>query len=200
MLDASVLVLNRSYIPVHITTIKHALCLLYRNIAKVVDHEYSLYDFKSWSELSVEKNEDHIGLLKKSIRVPKVILLQYFDRVPNRPVRFSRLNVYLRDKNICQYCHKRFSKSELNLDHVIPLSLGGETSWENIVCSCIACNLKKGGRSPQKAGMTLLKKPLKPNWSIFYRLASQGMPCEDWRPFLSMVDFSYWNSELEHED
>ena len=124
--------------PVHITTLRHALCLLYRGMAKVVDKQYDLFDFESWAALSVAVNDEKVGLVDKAIRVPRVILLHFYDRVPHRPVRFSRLNVYFRDQNTCQYCGKHYSRLDLNLDHVIPVSLGGKTNWDNVVCSCVA--------------------------------------------------------------
>lgn len=183
--------------PVHITSLRHALCLLYRGMAKVVDRQYDLFDFESWAALSVAIHEEKIGLVGRAIRVPRVILLHFYDRIPHRPVRFSRLNVYFRDQNICQYCGRRFNRQDLNLDHVVPVSLGGKTNWDNVVCSCMACNIKKGGRLPEQAGMTLLKSPNKPHWSLFFRLLSKPAHYEEWKPFLNMVDFSYWNLELK---
>lgn len=196
MLSSNVLVLNRSFMPIHITSVRRALCLLYRGLAKVVDRQYELFDFESWAALSVAVHEEKIGMINGAIRVPRVILLHFYDRLPRRPVKFSRLNIYLRDENTCQYCGKRYSRSELNLDHIVPVSLGGKTDWENVVCSCTRCNIKKGGRLPDAAGMTLLKKPTKPHWSFFFRLLTKPVHYEEWKPFLSMVDFSYWNVEL----
>ncbi|MBX7149773.1 HNH endonuclease [bacterium] len=196
MTGGAVLVLNRSFLPIHITDVKKALCLLYRGLAKVVDHEYSLVDFLSWMELSAESDKESIGLVNRTIRIPRVILLTFYDKIPTRTVRFSRLNVFLRDNNTCQYCQKRFSKSGLNLDHVVPVSHGGKTNWENVVCSCVPCNIKKGGRTPQQAGMALMKQPIKPHWSIILRLLSRPRFHEAWKPFLNMIDYSYWNVEL----
>lgn len=197
MLSSNVLVLNRSFMPVHITTLRHALCLLYRGLAKVVDKQYDLFDFESWTALSVAVHDEKIGLVDKAIRVPRVILLHFYDKVPHRPVRFSRLNVYFRDQNTCQYCGKKFSRLDLNLDHVIPVSRGGKTNWDNVVCSCVACNIRKGGRAPEQAGMRLLKAPAKPHWSVFFRLLSKPAHYAEWKPFLNMIDFSYWNLELK---
>lgn len=197
MLSTHVLVLNRSFVPVHVTSLRHALCLLYRGIAKVVDAEYSLFDFDSWASLSAALEEEKVHTVNRAFRVPRVILLSLYDRVPHRPVRFSRLNIYMRDRNTCQYCGKRFQRAELNLDHVMPVSLGGRTSWENVVCSCIRCNVKKGGRTPEGAGMKLLKTPARPNWSIYFRLQAKPIHYDAWKPFLNMVDFTYWNLELK---
>ncbi len=197
MMSSQVLVLNRHFVPVHVTSLRHALCMLYRGIAKVVDHQYELFDFQSWAALSVALGEEHIGMVNRAIRVPRVVLLQVFDRLPRRPVRFSRLNVYLRDQNLCQYCGRNFHRSDLNLDHVIPVSLGGKTEWDNVVCSCVECNLKKGGRTPEQARMRLIRKPTKPPWTFFFATMSRPPYYEKWKPFLTMVDYSYWNTELK---
>jgi len=171
--------------------------MLYRGIAKAVDHQYELFDFESWTELSVAAHEEHVGMVGKAIRVPRVVLLHFYDRIPKRNIRFSRLHVYMRDHNTCQYCGTRYHRAELNLDHVIPLSLGGKTDWDNVVCSCINCNIKKGGRGPEHAGMQLIKPPSKPHWTMFLGFLAKPTSYDEWRPYLSMVDFSYWNVELK---
>src|SRR5256886_17649251 len=95
------------------------------------------------------------------------------------------------------YCGRRLPRSDLNLDHVIPRAMGGKTTWENVVCSCIPCNLRKGGRTPDSAGMDLLRRPLRPKWYPVLRLPFSKGPGDDWRPFLYLADLSYCNAELE---
>ena len=197
MLASGVLVLNRSFLPVHITSVKRALTLLYQGIAKAVDKQYELFDFDSWAELAARENDDTVGLVGRAIRVPRIILLTEYDRLPKRRVRFSRHNIYLRDKNTCQYCNLMFAKNELNLDHVIPRSQGGRTTWENVVCSCIECNRHKGGRTPEEARMRLRKQPRRPEWSPLYGFQGRANAIEAWKPFLTVVDASYWNVELK---
>jgi 5-methylcytosine-specific restriction endonuclease McrA len=196
VLNAAVLVLNRSYLPVHITTVRRAFCLLYRGLARAVNERYETFDFDSWRELGVRVEDDAIFSISGAIRVPRVILLQAFDRVPRRQVRFNRINVYARDRNTCQYCGRRFARADLNLDHVIPRSQGGCSTWENVVCSCLDCNRKKGGRTPAQARMRLIRQPVRPRWTPVLGVVGgrQGHP--EWRPFLSIVDASYWNAEL----
>ena len=196
MLNAAVLVLNRSYLPVHITTVRRAFCLLYRGLARAVNERYETFDFDSWRELGVRVEDDAIFSISGAIRVPRVILLQCFDRVPRRQVRFNRINVYARDRNTCQYCGRRFARADLNLDHVVPRSQGGCSTWENVVCSCLDCNRKKGGRTPAQARMRLIRQPQRPRWTPVLGVVGgrQGHP--EWRPFLSIVDASYWNAEL----
>jgi 5-methylcytosine-specific restriction endonuclease McrA len=197
MLSTSVLVLNRNYLPIDITSVKRAFVMLYLDVARVVDEQYQTFDFHSWSELSVEAHHEVIGLVNRLIRVPRVILLTAFDRLPRKAVRFSRLNIFLRDNNTCQYCSKRFSRSELNIDHVIPRSRGGLSTWDNVVCSCVDCNRRKGGRTPHEAGMGLRKKPVRPRWNFFLDNPQHRIRYEVWKPFFNLVDFSYWNLEIE---
>ncbi len=196
MLHTNVLVLNRSYFPVHITSVKRALVMLYQGIAKAVDSQYRTFDFYTWSDLSVEVHHDRVGLVNRMIRVPRVMLLSAYDRLPKKNIRFSRYNIYLRDKNTCQYCGTGYPKGELNLDHVIPRSRGGKSRWDNVVCSCIDCNRRKGGSLPEEVGMRLTKRPEKPQWVPFMDLVTRGVQYQEWRPFLNAVDYSYWNLEL----
>ena len=142
----AVLVLNRAYLPIHITSVRRACSLLYQGIARAVDAQYQTFDFESWSALSAELHGDKIGLVDRALRVPRVILLVGYDRIPKRHVRFSRFNVYARDRNTCQYCGVVLPSSELTLDHVIPRSRGGNSTWENLVACCHGCNRRKGNR------------------------------------------------------
>lgn len=198
VLNSKVLVLNRSYFPVHVTSVRRAFSLLYQGIAKAVDAQYRTFDYESWSALSTSVHDETIGLIGRAIRVPRVILLVSYDRVPRRRVRFSRFNVFARDKNTCQYCGRRFARNELNLDHVVPRSRNGESTWENIVCSCFVCNRIKGGRRPEEAGMRLIKKPVQPEWTPFMLETFSLRRYRDWVPFLNEVDAAYWNTELQH--
>ena len=198
LLNSKVLVLNRSYFPVHVTSVRRAFSLLYQGIAKAVDAQYRTFDYESWSALSTSVHDETVGLIGRAIRVPRVILLVSYDRVPRRRVRFSRFNVFARDKNTCQYCGRRFTRNELNLDHVVPRSRNGESTWENIVCSCFVCNRIKGGRRPEEAGMRLIKKPVQPEWTPFMLETFSLRRYQDWVPFLNEVDAAYWNTELQH--
>jgi 5-methylcytosine-specific restriction endonuclease McrA len=201
LLSTSVLVLNRLYQPVHVTSVRRALILLYRGAAKAVDEQYQTFDFESWAELAAAVYEDSIGTTRKRIRIPRVILLQAYDHLPRARVRFSRLNIYARDRNTCQYCGRKPPRAELNLDHVIPRSRGGVTSWENVVCSCVPCNLRKGGRTPDEARMKLTRHPLRPRWTPFFRGPPRtGAFYQQWLPFLSLTDMAYWNTELQEND
>ena len=195
MLNTSVLVLNRIYQPVHVTSVKRAFSLLYQGIAKAIDDQYKLYEFSDWAELSAAEH-DSVGTINRRIRIPRVLVLSAYEHLPKGRVRFSRLNIYARDGDICQYCGRKLARNELNLDHVIPRSQGGKTSWENVVCSCVPCNLRKGGRTPDQAHMTLLKRPLRPRWTPFFRGSARRVTYREWLPFLTLAEASYWNVEL----
>jgi 5-methylcytosine-specific restriction endonuclease McrA len=196
MLNAAVLVLNRYYQPVHVTNVKRAMSLLYQGIARAIDEQYRLYDFSDWAALSAAVEEESIGTVHRRIRVPRVLVLTAFEKLPKMRVRFSRLNIYARDRDTCQYCQRRLRRSELNLDHVVPRAQGGRTCWENVVCSCIECNLKKGGRTPEQAGMKLARTPFRPKWTPLLRGGARKDIVRAWLPFLTLADASYWNVEL----
>ena len=196
MLDGSVLVLNRVYQPVHVTSVRRAFTLLYQGAARAIDEEFRLFDFESWSALSAAAH-DAVGTVDRRIRIPRVLVLVLYDRLPKSRVRFSRFNIYARDGDTCQYCGVRQPRANLNLDHVVPRSRGGTTTWENVVCSCVRCNLRKGGRTPDEAGMRLLRPPARPRWTPLFRSATRRALYREWRPFISsLVDAAYWNTEL----
>ncbi len=187
MLNSSVLVLNRSFLPVHVTSVRRAFSLIFQEVARAVNENYETFDFEAWMRLPVQA-EDAIGTPRGRIRVPRVIALSGFDRVPRRSVRYSRLNVLARDKFTCQYCGERPHRSLLNLDHVVPRALGGKTTWENVVCSCVECNRRKGGRTPEQAKLRLRRHPERPHWMPLFNLGRQAGQQEAWRPFLGVVD------------
>ncbi|MCP4189544.1 MAG: HNH endonuclease [Planctomycetaceae bacterium] len=192
-LSASVLVLNRVYLAVHIVNVRRAFGLLYRDLAEVLDIEdgqYANYDFPTWLEISELKSEertpqdDWIRSVNYEVQVPRVIRLLSYDRVPKHTLRFNRRNLFARDGNRCQYCGRTPPSQQLSLDHVIPRSRGGETTWENIVCCCVRCNTRKGGRTPQEAHMKLLRKPRKPNHSPMLLHKLKNPKYSTWRAFL----------------
>jgi len=188
MLNSRVLVLNRSYLPVHVTSARRAFTLIYRDVARALAEDYRTFDFDQWRRLRVLGEWEGVGTPDGSLRVPRVIVLTCYDRVPRRHVRYSRLNVFTRDRYTCQYCGERPARSYLNLDHVVPRSLGGKTTWENVVCSCVDCNRRKGGRTPEQARIRLLRRPSRPRWTPLVSLGLSHVQHEQWRPFLSIVD------------
>ena len=202
-LNASVLVLNRFYAAVHVINVRRAFCLLVRDLAEVIHFEagqFANYNFESWREISELKahvkgpSDDWICAVNFEIRVPRVIRLLNYDRVPKQVIRFNRRNIFARDANRCQYCGKNFPTSELSLDHVMPKSRGGDSCWENIVCACVKCNVRKGGRTPQEAGMKLYKLPVKPKRSPLLAVKLGNPKYESWKTFL---DNAYWTVDLK---
>ncbi|MBI4659208.1 MAG: HNH endonuclease [Verrucomicrobia bacterium] len=200
-LNQQVLVLNRLWQAVNVCSAKRALTLLFEGRAQVVlgtnDGAFETFNFTEWQDFSERQpHPESIHTISFRIRIPKVILLVLFDRLPKKEVKFTRFNVFERDKNICQYCGGTFDRKDLNLDHVIPKHKGGPTSWENIVCSCVPCNTKKANRTPQEAGMHLIRKPKRPKWRPFIQV-NLGLSYHDsWRHFL---DVAYWNVEIAEE-
>ncbi len=196
MLQSPVLVLNRFFVPVSVTSLKRAFILLYGGAAKAVNEQYETFDFDSWRDIRSTADSDCVKTVTSVIRAPRVIILVRYDGYHRKQPKFNRINIFRRDADTCQYCSKTFAKSDLTLDHVIPRSKGGKSAWDNIVCCCVACNRKKGGKTPEQANMKLLAKPAKPAPSIFSNLYFKTVKYEEWEPFLSFVDMSYWNVEL----
>jgi len=197
-LGQRVLVLNRLWQAVNVCSVRRALSLLFEGHAQVVwdtgAGEFETFSFNEWRDFSrAEPHPDSVHTVSFRIRVPRVILLLFFDRLPKQEVKFTRHNIFERDKCTCQYCGVVFERKDLNLDHVIPRDRGGPTTWENIVCSCIRCNTRKANRTPLEAGMSLIRKPKRPKWRPFVHVEF-GMDYHDsWKHFL---DLAYWNVEL----
>ena len=197
MLTTQVLVLNRFFIPVSVTSLKRAFILLYGGAAKAVSEDYETFDFNSWADVSIAREADCVRTVSKIIKAPRVILLLRYEGYFKKQPRFNRINIFRRDNSVCQYCGKTFMKQELTLDHVIPRSQGGKSIWENVVCSCGKCNRRKGGKTPEQANMKMLNKPVKPKWGPFSNIFIKAVRYKEWEPFLNFVDVSYWNVELE---
>ncbi len=173
-LSASVLLLNRHFAALRVVTARRAFVLMFKNDAEAIDLEadtWSTFTFPAWLERSVARIEspiDHdvfVHTPRMAILVPRVIRLLEYDRVPRREVKFNRRNIIARDEYKCQYCGKRFNASHLSIDHVLPRSRGGKSTWLNVVAACSPCNTRKGGRLPWEASMHLLKQPHVPRRS-----------------------------------
>ena len=193
-----VLVLNRSFLAVQITNWQRAIGLLYLDHAFVVDQDYVTYDFADWKALSEAMTENSAGFLHTptfKLAVPEVIALRLYDKLPETEATFSRRSIYEHYGYRCCYCGKRFGTKNLNLEHIIPRSRGGKTDWSNVATSCIPCNMKKGGRTPEEAGMKLLVVPNRPKRRPRPLLLRSPMRLRaSWQRF---VDKIYWDSQLE---
>lgn len=195
-LSEKVLVLNRSWVAVNVATVRRALTLVYQDVARIVAPEdYSTYDFEGWIEASqTAQTGRRIYAATCSLCIPEIIVLSTFNGRFSKEVRFSRRNIFERDDNRCQYCGGKFERSELTLDHVVPRSRGGTSTWNNIVLACIRCNLRKGDKGLGEVGMKLLRKPVKPHWATRVGV-KLGRSCKpSWERFL---EDAYWNVELK---
>ena len=201
VLEQPVLVLNRLWQAVNVIGARRAFALLVRGHASVVHHhadDFRVFSMLDWIDFSQHNppltDLETVHTPSRTIRLPRVILLTFFDKLPCKELKLTRNNVFERDKNACQYCGKRFPREELNLDHVIPRHSGGRTTWENIVCSCVSCNSRKANRLPHEAHMRLIRKPAKPKWRPVISLVLGMQHRELWKDFL---DIAYWNVELD---
>ncbi len=207
-LNANVLVLNKFYQAIRVVNVRRAFSLLCRDMAEVIHIEadaaghsqWQNLNFDNWRELSdlkatFEPDEyEWIHTVRFQIAVPRIIRLLCYDKLPRQDVKFNRRNIYARDGNKCQYCGRKFPTNELSLDHVVPRSQAGRTTWDNIVCCCIKCNVRKGGRTPEQARMHLITRPHKPRRSPVINIRLADKRYWSWKQFL---DEAYWTVELK---
>lgn len=212
VLNQPTLVLNKSWTAIDSTTVKEALCNVMAERATFLDADYMQHDISSWMRLPVVEGKPFIRTVQSQIRVPEIMLLTEYSKIPVRKVVFCRRNLWRRDRTRCQYCGKEPPIDEITIDHICPKSRGGESTFENCVLCCISCNLKKGNKSLQAAGMRLqrLKRqasgkwatvyyscPKRPLWNPLYTLRRKTFP-KSWATFLkSFDDALYWEVELE---
>lgn len=203
VLSTNVLLLNRHWQALRVTSAMRAMGLLYRNLAEAIaveDGQYLAYDFENWLELSAMRalfepeKHDWIRTVRFQIAIPRIVRVLGYDRLPRNDVKLNRRNLFARDHNRCQYCGKRFPTSELSIDHVTPRSQGGKTTWRNVVSACVRCNVRKGGRTPEQAKMQLVTVPVKPRRSPVLTVKLSDTKYASWKQF---VDFAYWNVELK---
>jgi 5-methylcytosine-specific restriction endonuclease McrA len=184
ILEQPTLVLNRSWQPVGVASVARALVMLWNDVARVVEpDEYRLYGWDEWVELTPPPGTPCIRAARLRLRAPEVIGLARYDRLPGQAVTFSRRNVAKRDHHSCQYCGSQPGWQDITIDHVIPRSQGGASSWTNCVAACVRCNGRKADRTPEQAGMTLRKRPTRPDWRPIY--ASHGERMPSWGKFLN---------------
>jgi 5-methylcytosine-specific restriction endonuclease McrA len=184
VLEERTLVLNRHWTAIGTTSVRTALCLLYRETARAVHPvDSSLHDFDSWAQIGVPDDEPCVRTLRHRLKLPEILLLNVYEGIPRRKVSFSRRNVYRRDRYTCQYCGAKPTVEELTVDHVIPRSRGGRTNWANCVLSCVRCNRRKSNRTLVEAGVRLIREPREPTWSPCVTIPT-GQRKESWVPFI----------------
>ena len=172
------LLLNASFEPIKVISWKKAITLLFQGKVEVIA-EY----------------DQEIHSISFSIKLPSVLRMLRYIKLKSSftRVKFSRYNIYVRDNFTCQYCARRFRSEDLTFDHVVPVARGGGKTWENIVTCCVKCNHAKGGRTPEQAGMKLIRPPRSPDFlptSLRLTIGFRNTP-ESWR------DYLYWNAELD---
>ena len=161
---APVLVLNLNYVPVNVCTVRRAIVLLGKDKAELL--------------------ENHRGQLRTVtaiIEAPSIIRLVYLVKRPFLPRKLSKKEVFLRDRFTCQYCGKK--TQDLTLDHVVPRRQNGIHAWNNVVAACTKCNLRKAGRTPSEANMTLVREPRAPDPNPYLILQNRSI-LEEWRPYI----------------
>lgn len=215
ILHERTLVLNKHWTAVATTTVRTALVLLCRETARVICPDtYEVFDLDGWIDRSMTKivvpapppvatlgatppapgapRGRFIRTPRFRIEKPEVILLRNYGGRVRREVTFSRKNLYRRDNYTCQYCGQRKPSEELSIDHVVPKSLGGKTTWDNCVLACVRCNARKANKTLRDTGFALIARPEKPQWSPFEDVSNRERPMS-WEKFLAE---EYWNTEL----
>ena len=183
-LQQPTLILNRNWQPVNVTTVARALTMLWNSKARVVDpDDYQLYDWHEWSQLAPGQHEACVQAVRFQLRVPEVMTVTNYGHLPSGSVAFSRRNIFKRDHFTCQYCQCQPGLRELSIDHVIPRSQGGQTTWQNCVLACVKCNAHKANRTPEEANMRLRRAPDQPSWRPMF--ASSDLPMASWQRFIT---------------
>ena len=197
VLDRSTLILNSRWHPVRVGSVREAIALVSKGHARIIEPDtYETHDLLSWNDVSkASKKFDRsvVRSMNLSLIPPEVIVLTEYGGVGARTVVFSRKNLFKRDKHACQYCGVQPGASELTIDHVIPRSKGGISSWENCVLACVECNKRKADLSLEKSGLKLKRAPKKPSWKSLITMDPKGRK-ESWSAFISRA---YWESELQ---
>ncbi len=166
-LHAPVLVLNTSYEPINVCAARRAIVLVLKGVA-----------------MTEEENGHYLHAARFALRVPSVIRLLEYRRIPHQTRALSRKNILLRDRNTCQYCAEILASSDLTLDHVIPRSRGGASTWENLVACCHECNRRKSNQSPAEAGMKLMREPRAFNLHTSRHIMRLMGSDDKWRKYL----------------
>lgn len=196
------LVLNKNWTPVGTITLEKAITMLFKEEsdgapkAKIIDpSSYQAFTWDDWSKLQPELTDDKIAGANVFFKVPEIILLSKYEKLPRPKIHFSRRTLYKRDKSRCQYCGEKPPADEVTIDHVVPRAQGGMTTWENCVLCCVSCNRKKADKTPKQANMKLLSEPKKPASNLFKY--DTVVPIESWKAFLGAA---YFNVELENDN
>jgi len=185
----TVLVLNRHWQAVGVKTPMEAFSMMAAGNATALDmlgeHELRPVRWEEWLDLPVRDDDQSIGTVHGPVRVPTVLVLARFDRVPKRRPKFCAKAIWERDGGVCQYTGKKLRPGEGNIDHVVPISRGGASSWENCVLADRRVNSRKGSKLPEEAGLKLMRQPFVPREVPVTLLIRNTHQVQDWRLFLN---------------
>lgn len=182
------LILNKLWYPINLVPAIRAICMVFEGTANAIDDYYTQHDFESWVNTQDTDSDD--GYIQSSscrIKIPKVIVLNGYDKIPKTKVRLSKANIYKRDAFTCQYCGKLASKARLTIDHIYPKSKGGDTSWMNCVACCVYCNTKKADKILEKSGLKLIRKPFEPEGRHIANFYFEQHKIPAWENFMSSI-------------
>lgn len=199
MLNDNTLVLNKSWVAISVTSVRKAFSLLCRNTAFAVKPDnYSIYNFDDWLKLQVRDGEPFVQGISRRYKIPEVIILSKYELFPQKHISFCRQNVLRRDHYTCQYCGTRPGSKNLTIDHIVPISRGGSTSWLNCVTACTRCNTKKGNNTPQSAGLQLRSMPRIPAWTPHFAIPKKSRKAS-WIKFITSGVKSGIRNMSKHE-
>jgi 5-methylcytosine-specific restriction endonuclease McrA len=197
-----VLVLNKLWTPLQVITLQRAIGLLWKCVAQseqpkayIVDpSNFATFSWSDWSKLRPEEGEDCVHGVQDVYKIPEIIVLSEYDKLPKHTFTFSRSNLFRRDKYTCQYCGAKPGSEELTIDHVIPRARGGQTTWTNCVMACFDCNSRKADKTPKEVGLKLMREPFKPEYQL---IKHRGRVCDSWKSFISEA---YWEVEMVNDE
>ena len=181
-----ILILNKSWTPIRVKTVETSIKLVWRKRAVFVDaKDYSVYNWEEWILLPIEENELYIQTPKIRVKLPEVIVLTEYNKIPSYDVRLTRRNIFVRDNFTCQYTNKKVNYNNADIDHIIPKSKGGRDKWDNLVVASKEINRKKGNKTNEETGLKLIKKPKKPDYKSLIIDPRINIP-ESWKKFIKI--------------
>lgn len=205
VLDRKVLVLNKSWVPIAVVNLDRAICLCVGTHkgtnepkAKILDvyQDYQSFTWQDWSNLIAKSSEPTIKTAKQEFKIPEIIILSRYNKFPKQKIHFCRRALYKRDGFQCKFCGDKPGSALLNIEHILPRSRGGLTTWENCCIACIGCNTRKGNRTMEEIGFTFFDakyKPHKPKFAIY----DGDVRCDSWKTLLGEM---YWRIELQNDN
>ena len=207
LLNNPTLVLNKLWVPVCVENVKESLTKAFSGVANFIDEEtYQIYNWENWVDtFSLSRGEDissskykFIATVSMLIRIPEIILLKKYSKIPRIEVKLTRRNLLIRDNFRCVYTGEKVTSKTATIDHVIPKSKGGKTVWNNVVICSFDANIKKADKLPEEVGFRLKKKPERPIWNPLYAFANSQRP-KSWDKFIDTDkwnEIGYWDVEL----